>query len=1567
MTVDEAPAPIGPWLRRLRSAGPVDALDHTAADRLRRLDATQVLDALWLAAHWPLGIGPAEPERAANAPPVAAPPADAKPARPAGIKSPSAAGAMVDVAIGPGDAKATVAAAQGIYPNAPDDTSGGTLRASPLRVAGVPALRDGPAMARALRPLGRKRRSSTRYQLDEEATLERFADTRVLVPVFTPERERFFAATLLIEESPALPLWRTLAAELDTLLARQGAFRSLRRYQLATLDGALKLRSRSGALHSPRLLLDDDTSLVLLATDGSSAAWADGRMTQLLQSLGGRTSLALLQWMPRRLWPHTALGDAEGWLSAPRPGAANAELRLRRPDWLSPDEPVLGVPMAALTPASLARLAAMLMAKPGQPGPAALLWPALPDPTTEVTKARSAPPGAEPPQAPPSASELDAQAAARISAFRSVASARALQAAVQLSAAAPLTLPVIRLVHRVMQPNAPAEDLPLLLLGGLLTLDVSDQKRQGRLAAEDENAVRFEFAPGVRQRLQASLLKHEADEVFQAVSRHITERSGSAHDFNALLLDPDGPLPLPDWAKPFAAVTRQVRALFTAPPPGSTQRRLQEFAWAPGVTLQAGTALPAPARQLAWQPDSQRLAVLHEYGLQMLALHQAPSDGRLTLQALPTAMRGATHLLFIKGFAMHEAAIEALIEQVRAGWAVHFGGELKLHFHTVSEQGARHDRHVDQVLREVDALMRLSGKARALWCLVGGPAFMASAWLRQVRDQLMKRLDLSVPPPVLMITGDGLVNAPDHAQRWQITRLPNDQQVAQVRGDAAQVGQALLAMLHDLGERALPAVAIGASARALAWGTGDPLWVFDAAGHGLAIAEPGHAAVDKGNIGGPSGLPAPVGAIAAMVDEELVAHVGDGMLWMSRLTGSTWAREPALRLVDPVDPASLAWSADGAHLAMRHADGSLELWDRTPSGLAPQAIGSGPSIASAGPVWAHLSAAFAVTSPTPSGGTELSCVEARSARRVAALHDTPEAVAWSSDDTLIACALPAGQIVIVKHRSGGDASWTRSFALPEPIEGAATLLAFAPRRIDAAHETLAVAHGEHLHLLRLDPSRLAPMPVSAARPPPAAATAMHHTAPGLDASQVLDLALRFLAKMAASFARCALLPDASGKASERYARALQLEEGSPDWCSLRQLLSFAQDDAFDSVRLALQTGQDTLAHPDTERAHRMLPLLMGSAKDRAQQFHSSLLAGIDGQPIEQLGSRARDVDADVRWLSRLALDLSADEAQTIGWQDSGLLSQLRRLSSAAFTPALAGLRTSRVLPEQVPIDAKRWLDGLSATLARPDWLSRMAVHWSRHQQLGLDRGPSIFSGCRRFDELFGRVIETWSGIATQLGRRLSRDGAPSVHVRIALAPAEQAWITTTTRALGLQLQARASDANSPGVGEPMIQWLMSHSDFAAVVRQLGAIVHTQLALRLRGPLPGHWGVPGSRVLWVDDRPDNTEDERLELTALGFTVLTAVDTEQALAMLLAHPFEAVISDMGRPPDARAGYTLLSAMQAQGPRLPLFIYAAGQLPEHDAQARERGAVLSTDRLSVLADGLKNSLLRPPNTAT
>ena len=95
-----------------------------------------------------------------------------------------------------------------------------------------------------------------------------------------------------------------------------------------------------------------------------------------------------------------------------------------------------------------------------------------------------------------------------------------------------------------------------------------------------------------------------------------------------------------------------------------------------------------------------------------------------------------------------------------------------------------------------------------------------------------------------------------------------------------------------------------------------------------------------------------------------------------------------------------------------------------------------------------------------------------------------------------------------------------------------------------------------------------------------------------------------------------------------------------------------------------------------------------------------------------------------------------------------------------------------------------------------------------------------------------------------------------------------------------------------------------------------------------------------KILWVDDRPKNNVYETRSLEALGIQITISTSTTDALKKLRQDKYDLIISDMGRPPDNRAGYTLLGEMQKQGIKIPFIIYASSNLPEHKAEARQRG---------------------------
>lgn len=109
------------------------------------------------------------------------------------------------------------------------------------------------------------------------------------------------------------------------------------------------------------------------------------------------------------------------------------------------------------------------------------------------------------------------------------------------------------------------------------------------------------------------------------------------------------------------------------------------------------------------------------------------------------------------------------------------------------------------------------------------------------------------------------------------------------------------------------------------------------------------------------------------------------------------------------------------------------------------------------------------------------------------------------------------------------------------------------------------------------------------------------------------------------------------------------------------------------------------------------------------------------------------------------------------------------------------------------------------------------------------------------------------------------------------------------------------------------------------------------------------------VLWVDDRPSNNRHEKAALEALGLVVEISTTTDEALEKLRSQRanFGIVITDMGRPGDARAGYTLLDSMRVEGDQTPVVIYASSREASHYDEAIRHGAIGCTDRPQELID--------------
>ncbi|WP_052310350.1 SAV_2336 N-terminal domain-related protein [Streptomyces viridochromogenes] len=426
-------------------------------------------------------------------------------------------------------------------------------------------------LQRALRQLQRHRGGApSRFVLDERATAERSARTGLTVPVLTPVTRRTMSLHLLVDSSSSMVVWEQVAEQMLQVLGRIGVFRDVRLHRLhESPDGRPVLASgRSGDRPRPAEDIVDPTGrqFTLVITDGAGPLWRSGAAQRLLHRLAAQSApVAVLQPLPQRLWPRTAL--------APRPG----ELRRLGPEGGRCDfvpegssgaarEDGLPVPVLPLSPQALERWARWVSgAGPREVRGAAAL--VLPDH-----------------QAAEHGPERFPTAQDRVTRFRSDASPTAQRLAAYL-AAAPLALPVMLGVQHMMFRSATGPSpLAEVLLGGLLS---------HANPAGTEGETWYDFAPGVRELLLERLAKDEAVLVLKFCSAYVERHfEGDPPNFTAMaaaqlsgtdappLADfrPSAPGPTAGVPAPFAAVAAEVVRRFT------TDRR---------------RAVPVPDEQLA--------------------------------------------------------------------------------------------------------------------------------------------------------------------------------------------------------------------------------------------------------------------------------------------------------------------------------------------------------------------------------------------------------------------------------------------------------------------------------------------------------------------------------------------------------------------------------------------------------------------------------------------------------------------------------------------------------------------------------------------------------------------------------------------------------------------------------------------------------------------------------------------------------------------------------------------------------------------------------------------------------
>ncbi|MFJ8139825.1 SAV_2336 N-terminal domain-related protein [Streptomyces sp. NPDC096013] len=426
----------------------------------------------------------------------------------------------------------------------------------PVRIPLATALPNSLALQRALRPLQRYHPPvrTTAHRLDEQATAERAAETGLFTPVLRPGVRGEARMRLLMDASTSTSVWDSTLEELRQICAGLGAFREVQvHYVHQGTDGQLAIgtsREPGRGLRAAEQLRDPTgRQLTLVLSDCAGPLWRSGQLQRLLHHWAQAAPVALVQPLPQRLWRRTHLPALPGTLR--RREGLGARLEFRPAEGHVPSG-ALPVPVLGPTRAALGTWARLLSGGTGLSLSAAAAWVHAAHP--------AAPPRRERPPADPGP---------LVTAFRGSASRQAVSLAVAFSAV-PLSLPVMQLVQRAVQPRSGPTVLAEVLLSGLL--------RRG------EAEGWYEFVPGVREELLRLLPRGDALLVLKHCGAYVERHFGrGARNFPALALarltGDGGALPTGEEGVPeaFAEVSRVVLGRFEAPVRAVAEARRESY------------------------------------------------------------------------------------------------------------------------------------------------------------------------------------------------------------------------------------------------------------------------------------------------------------------------------------------------------------------------------------------------------------------------------------------------------------------------------------------------------------------------------------------------------------------------------------------------------------------------------------------------------------------------------------------------------------------------------------------------------------------------------------------------------------------------------------------------------------------------------------------------------------------------------------------------------------------------------------------------------------------------------
>jgi len=490
-------------------------------------------------------------------------------------------------------------------------------QALPVWLADPAMLTDALSMIRALKPLLQNIAAGTGNRLDEAATVDTIARTRLCLPILKPEQKPWIDIVLIADRGSSKQICQRLVKDVARILRCYGAFRDVQVFDLEVHPTAqspktqpVQLRSNPDRCgHRPSELIDQrGRRIVILLSDCAGKYWWDGTLLPMLQAWGTIMPTVVWQMLPAWMWKRTALGRGTAVaMSNDIPGATNQWLNrwIQERGEVEDADQRIAVPVVTSEVRDLARWSLMVAGDRRVVTPGFLLpmqGGTVPrsrgmdeiarDRAQQRIDQQTLDAGSDITFEDAFNQALDKIARDRVQRFLELSSPLAQRLIMLLAAAPVITLPVVRLIRHAMlsEARSPLPVAEVFLSGLLLRLPGQEEHELEQVLQDDRDRVQafeqqnpgqpdqngleveqvqrdrndlvqYDFAPGVRPILLELLPAVDTIEVINSVSAAVERRWNqfSTEDFQAFLTNPHLETPAAlTGLRSFASVTAEI-------------------------------------------------------------------------------------------------------------------------------------------------------------------------------------------------------------------------------------------------------------------------------------------------------------------------------------------------------------------------------------------------------------------------------------------------------------------------------------------------------------------------------------------------------------------------------------------------------------------------------------------------------------------------------------------------------------------------------------------------------------------------------------------------------------------------------------------------------------------------------------------------------------------------------------------------------------------------------------------------------------------------------------------------